>query len=75
MMRRLARDAKRWAELRRILQAQIHAAREFLTVYCQRYNANQTSDDMKQLNEFEGDVVSRISQMDQTVKELLQIVS
>lgn len=73
-MRRLARDAKKWAELRRILQTQFRAARKFATDYCRRYNANQTSKYLQKLEEFESEISSQIGQLDQTVKELLQIV-
>jgi hypothetical protein len=74
-MRRLAKDAQKLAELRRTLQDQIHEARKFVANYCQRYNANQTPKEVQRLDEFEVDVTNRISQLDQTIKELLQIVS
>ena len=74
-MRRLAKDAQKWAELRRILQDQIRTARKFVVDYCQRYDANRTPKEVQRLDEFEVDVTNRISQLDQTVRELLQIVS
>jgi hypothetical protein len=73
-MHRLAKDAQKWAELRRILQDQIRGARKFVADYCQCYNANQTPKDVQQLDEFEINVNNRIRELDQTVRDLLQIV-
>lgn len=74
-MHRLAKDAQNLAEPRRILQDQIREAREFVADYCPRYNANKTPKDVQQLDEFEVEVNSRLKQLDQTVRDLLQIVS
>jgi chromosome condensin MukBEF ATPase and DNA-binding subunit MukB len=75
-MHRLAKDAQKWAELRRILKDQVREAKKFVTDYCQRYNANRTPKDIELLtNKFEVKVNDRIGQLDQTVRDLLQIVS
>lgn len=73
-MRRLARDAKKWAELRRVLQTQFRVARKFATDYCRRYNTNQISKYVQQLDKFESEISGQIDQLDRTVRELLQIV-
>jgi hypothetical protein len=75
-MHRLAKDAQKWAELRNILQGQVREAKKFLTDYYQRYNSNQIPKDLELLiDEFEVGVNNRIIQLDQTVRDLLQIVS
>ena len=44
--------------------------------YGQRYTENQTPKDMQQvIGEFESRVSDRINELDQTVRDLLQIVS
>lgn len=73
---RLADDAQTWAKLRSILQDQVGVARNFVADYGRRYNANQIPKCLKQsIDEFEVKVNDRISQLDQTVRDLLQIVS
>jgi hypothetical protein len=75
-MHRLAKDAQKWAELRDILQGQVREIKKFVTDYCQRYNANQIPKDLELVTDgFELDVNNRIRQLDQTVTDLLQIVS
>jgi hypothetical protein len=75
-MHHLARDAQKWAERRNILQDQVHEAEKFVTDYCRRYNGNQTLKDLKSsIHEFEANISKRIDQLDQTVRDLLQIVS
>jgi hypothetical protein len=75
-MHRLAKDAQKWAELRCMLQDHIDEARNFVADYCLRYNANKIPKDIRQLtDEFELNVNNRINQLDQTVRDLLQIVS
>lgn len=44
--------------------------------YSQRYNENQSQKDMlRVIGEFESKVSNRIHELDQTVRDLLQIVS
>lgn len=75
-MHRLANDAQKWAEIRIILEDQVAVARKFVADYGHRYNANQIPKDLQQsIDEFEVNVNGRISQLDQTVRDLLQIVS
>ena len=73
---RLAKDAQKYTEFRSILQSQVREAKKFVTDYCQRYNANKIPKDIELLtDEFEFSVNNRIGQLDQTVRDLLQIVS
>lgn len=74
-MHRLAKDAQKWAELRSILKDQVHEAKKLVIDYHQRYNANQTPKDIERLSKFEDKVNDRISHLDQTVRDLLQIMS
>jgi hypothetical protein len=58
------------------LQDQVRKAQNFAVEYGQRYNENQTLKDMQQvIGEFESKVSDRINELDQTVRDLLQIVS
>ncbi|KAI0509403.1 hypothetical protein F5B22DRAFT_328250 [Xylaria bambusicola] len=73
-MRRLAKDAQKWVELRSILQDQVRGAKEFVTDYCQYFNANNTPEDLQSvIEEFEQNTNTRIGQLDQTSRDLLQI--
>ncbi|PQE15320.1 ankyrin repeat-containing protein [Rutstroemia sp. NJR-2017a BVV2] len=70
----LAKDALEWTELRSILQGQVREAKKFVLDYCQRYNANEIPKDLEALiDEFAHSVNNRIGQLDQTVRDLLQI--
>lgn len=72
----LAKDAQKWAEFRSSLQAQVHKANDFAREYGQRYNKIQISKDTQQvIEEFESGVNDRLNELDQTVRDLLQIVS
>jgi hypothetical protein len=72
----LANDAQKWTQFRSSLQDQVREAQKFAVEYGQRYNENQTSKDMQQvIGEFESRVGDRINELDQTVRDLLQIVS
>src|SRR6266704_2835979 len=72
----LANDAQRWAEFRSSLQDQIRRAQNFAVEYGQRYNENQAPKDIQQvIGEFESRVNDRINELDQIVRDLLQIVS
>jgi hypothetical protein len=72
----LANDAQKLAELRSILRSQVCDARKFITNYCQLYYANQVPKDLELLiDEFELDINSHLEQLDQIVRDLLQIVS
>ncbi|KAM3076143.1 hypothetical protein ACMFMG_006342 [Clarireedia jacksonii] len=71
---RLANDALEWTKLRSILQGQVREAKKFVLDYCQRYNANEIPKDLEALiDEFAHSVSNRIGQLDQTVRDLLQI--
>lgn len=72
----LANDAQKLAELRSILRSQVCDARKFITNYCQLYYANQVPKDLGLLiDDFELDITSHLEQLDQIVRDLLQIVS
>jgi hypothetical protein len=72
----LANDAQRWTKFRGSLQDQVRRAQKFAMEYSQRYNENKTPKDMQQvISEFESRVSDRINELDQTVRDLLQIVS
>lgn len=76
MIRRLANDVKKWAEFRNSLRGQIRTAEDFTLEYEQRFNENQTLDDLRQVvDEFKSEINDRIAQLDQTVRHLSQIVS
>jgi hypothetical protein len=77
LMHHLVRDAQKWAEHRNILQDQVHDAEKFVTDYCRRCNGNQTREDRELLliHQLEANISKRIDQLDQTVRDLLQIVS
>lgn len=76
MIDSLANDAKNLAELRSTLHDQIQAAENFVKNYCQHYNANKTPKGIQEelKNEFKL-VVDRVGQLDQVIRDLLQIVS
>ncbi|KAF2188018.1 hypothetical protein K469DRAFT_567803, partial [Zopfia rhizophila CBS 207.26] len=70
---RLAEDAREWTNLRRILKDQVNTAGNFAVDYCYRYNENKGLEDLKGVIDGFADTVSdRISQLDQTVRDLLQ---
>ena len=72
----LAKDAKRWTEFRSSLQDQVREAQNFAVEYSQRYNEYQALKDMEHvIGEFESRVSNQINVLDQTVRDLLQIVS
>jgi hypothetical protein len=76
LIHRLAEDALEWAKFRSILQDQVNTAREFGVKYSGRYEKdNGLKDLQKTINNFEKNVNDRISKIDQTVRDLLQIVS
>lgn len=75
MIHRLAEDAKEWARLRVILQGQIQVARDFSAEHCRRYNADKGKVVQRALDSFSDEVGSQLDQLDQTVKDLLQLVS
>jgi hypothetical protein len=58
------------------LQDQVRTAQDFAIEYSQRYNENQTPKDMQQvIGELETTVSDQINELDQTIRDLLQIVS
>jgi hypothetical protein len=72
----LANDAQRWAKFRSSLQDQVRSAREFAMEYNRRYNEKKTLKYMPQeIGELESTVSDRMNDLDQTVRDLLQIVS
>lgn len=73
----LAKDARKLANLRTILVGQISEAETFIRDYCLHYNANQIPQNLLGLlkNDFELGISSRIEDLDQTVRDLLNIVS
>jgi hypothetical protein len=76
LIRRLANDAKKWAEFRDSLRDQAYRAKEFVLGYGQRYNESQSVKKLQQLiDEFESSINNRIGRLDQTVRDLSQIVS
>jgi hypothetical protein len=80
LLDRLASDAQRWDDLRRNLRAQVSEANEFATNYCQKYTSTDVLKDVLKdvkgsIDAFDVEVGSRIGELDQTVRDLLQIVS
>lgn len=77
MIDHLANDAQKLAELRNILHDQVRAAEQFVKDYCRYYNANKIPKGLLEelVDEFELVVNKRIGQLDQVVRDLLQIVS
>lgn len=74
-MRRLAKDAQKWTELRSLLQNHTDVAQKFVADYSERYNANQFPKDLQHsVNEFKVKTSRRIDQLDQTIRDLLQFV-
>ncbi|KAA8641770.1 uncharacterized protein ATNIH1004_010709 [Aspergillus tanneri] len=70
----LASDAQKWTELRTILLSQAREARKFVNDYCQYYNVNSIPKELMLLiDEFELSINNQIGQLDQTVRDLLQI--
>ena len=58
------------------LQDQARTARDFAAKYGRRFNKNQATKHMQELiGELESSVIARINELDQTVRDLLQIVS
>jgi hypothetical protein len=76
LIHRLAEDAYKWAKLRNILQDQVYTARKFAVDYSHRYNASEALEDLREsIDGFADDVNHRINQLDQIVRDLLQLVS
>lgn len=72
----LAHDAQTWANLRNILQGQVQIANNFAAEYCHDYNEDKGLNGVqKAIDGFSDSVNREISQLDQTVRDLLQIVS
>lgn len=75
LLDRLASDAQKWDDLRRGLRAQVFKANQFATNYCQQYTSAGVPKDVKGLiDAFDVEIGSRIGELDQTVRDLLQIV-
>ena len=72
----LAQDAQQWTKLRDILRGQLETIRSSAVEHCRRYNENEGIKDIqKAIDDFTDEVNGRISQLDQIVRDLLQIVS
>lgn len=73
----LAKDAQKLANLRTILVGQTSEAETFIRDYCLHYNANQIPQSLLGLlkNDIELGITKRIADLDQTVRDLLNIVS
>lgn len=65
------------ANLRTILTSQSSEAEKFIKNYCPLYNANQIPQGLLELlkDDIELDISKRIGDLDQTVRDLLNIVS
>jgi hypothetical protein len=75
LIHHLAEDAQELAKLRSILRDQIREARKFAVEYCSYYDQDNGSKVMQEaINCFKVEVNDHISQLEQTVKDLLQFV-
>ena len=72
---RLAQNARIWADLRKILKEQTRTAQKFASNYTFRYNGNQGYDEVDLLlSDFTTTIGGRLDGLDQTVRDLLQLV-
>jgi hypothetical protein len=73
----LAKDAQKLANLRAIIVSQTSEAETFIRDYCLHYNANQIPQSLIGLlkHDIEIGITNRIGNLDQTVRDLLTIVS
>ncbi|KAL7953705.1 hypothetical protein V8C34DRAFT_317924 [Trichoderma compactum] len=71
----LAKDAQKLADLRSMLASQTSEAEKFIKDYCLRYNANRIPPGLLELlkSDIELGVRKRIEELDQTVRDLLNI--
>jgi hypothetical protein len=76
MIDHLAKDAQKLAELRGDLHNQGLSAKEFVKDYCRYYNNNQIPKGLLERleNDFELEMDNQIGQLDQIIRDLLQIV-
>jgi len=73
LIHRLAEDAQIFTELRSILQGQVHTAKKFAAGHRHLHNEDKRLKDVEGvIDGFGGNVNNRISQLDQTVRDLLQ---
>ncbi|KAF2800332.1 hypothetical protein K505DRAFT_228981, partial [Melanomma pulvis-pyrius CBS 109.77] len=73
LIHHLAEDAQEWAKLRSILRGQVRAAKSFAVEYCSCYDQDNGSRVMQEaIDCFNTEVSDQISQLEQTVKDLLQ---
>ncbi|PCD33647.1 hypothetical protein AU210_009867 [Fusarium oxysporum f. sp. radicis-cucumerinum] len=71
----LAVDARQWAEFRKILKGHAQDARSFAQKYCQRYNGGRGLERIREsIDRIEKRVNERIHNLDQTVRDLLQLI-
>jgi hypothetical protein len=70
------KDAEKWIQLRRSLRQQIDAARKFQREYSGRHYENEGLGNLeKTIDNFEKNVIQRITQLDKVSESLIQIVS
>jgi hypothetical protein len=75
LISRLANDAQKWTELSSNLRGQIHTARKFAIDHCNRYNGGKGLNVVQETVEgFSEKVTGRIDHLNQTVRDLLQLV-
>jgi hypothetical protein len=71
---RLAKDARKLAKLHHDLQTQIRTARSFTKSYCRDYHIRGERKAKEAIENF-SNIDNRIDDLDQTVRDLLQVVS
>lgn len=75
LIRHLAKDAQQWAMLRKVLRGQVSSANEFAEEYCRRYDQGRGLSVMQAaIDRLSGQVTDQIDRLEQTVKDLLQLV-
>ncbi|KPM43802.1 hypothetical protein AK830_g2728 [Neonectria ditissima] len=71
---RLAKDALKWTELRVMLKDHVQSTEQLAVTYCRQYNGGHGLKGIQQaLAELEQKVNNRLSKLDQTVRDLLQL--
>ncbi len=77
MIDNLARDAREWAQLRGSLHDHVHGVRMFMLDYCRDYHGKRIPESLETLLavDLEAAMKKKIDKLDQTVRDLLQIVS
>jgi hypothetical protein len=70
----LAEDAQEWAKLRKALRVQVEALGNFMRDYCRCCELAPSKAMWQPIKQFDHEVNEKINQLDQTVKDLLQLV-